>query len=117
MIVTFLHYSYALRAEFFKIEPENYLDFYQNLTLLDSANKGMLKCAGTCALDDLCFGFVLHQPNSKCSTLRCARSDEFQQEVPQSLYAERSSGFANPRFLARGISRFNLVVVCVLIVY
>ena len=98
-----LHHSAALIAEYLKKDLGKDTNVSQNLAMVDTNQKGMVKCAGICALDEFCFGFFLNQPSSKCSTLQCTRPDGHQEGLPEHLYARVNSNLEDPSLLARGI--------------
>ena len=103
VIAMFLHHSTAVLAEYLEKDLGKDANVSQNLAMVDTNQKGMVKCAGICALDEFCFGFSLDQPNSKCSTLQCTRPDEQQKSFPEHLYARIDTNLEDPSLLARGI--------------
>ena len=103
IISMLLHHSAALVEEYLKKGLGKDTNVSQNLAMVDTNQKGMVKCAGICALDEFCFGFSLNQPSSKCSTLQCIRPDDQQKGLPENLYARGNTNLEDPSLLARGI--------------
>ena len=103
VVAMFLHHSAAVIEEYLKKDLRKDTNVSQNLAMVDTNQKGMVKCAGICALDEFCFGFSLDQPNSKCSTLQCTRPDEQQKSFSDNLYARIDTNLEDPSLLARGI--------------
>ena len=103
VVAMLLHYSAAVIEEYLKKDLGKDTNVSQNLAMVDTNQKGMVKCAGICALDEFCFGFSMDQSSSKCSTLQCAKPDEQQKSFPDHLYARIDTNLKDPSLLARGI--------------